>query len=100
MKVKSGVDCLPDYPVGSKKYICFEIAPGQHVFSVHAENLGQSVVAPVGKEITIQEGQAVYFSFGLYSGVKLMSPEQGEKLLKKYKITKNGYYKSTRETPG
>jgi hypothetical protein len=95
MQLKSGVDCLPTYPVDSKKYVCFEVTPGRHVFSAHATNLGQDVIAPVGKEAVVQEGQDMYFSFGLSEGVKVMSPNEAQKLLKEYGLTKNGYY-----TPG
>jgi hypothetical protein len=94
MKLRSGIDCMPTYPVDSERYVCFEVTPGRHVFSVHAENLGQDVIAPVGKEVIVQEGQDVYFTFGLYQGVKTVMPDEGQKLLKKYKLTKNGYYGS------
>lgn len=95
MKLNAGVDCLPTYPVGAKKYICFEVTPGRHVFAVHAENLGQDVVAPVGKEVPIAEGEEVFISFGLSKGVKLLPARDGQKLRKRYKIMKSGYH-----TPG
>jgi hypothetical protein len=94
IKFKVGVDCKPTFDVENKSYICFEVAPGRHVLCTSVINFGKEAFSPIGVEFWAENGNNVYVCYDWdKTRFRVLNEEEGAKLLKQYKATKNGYYK-------
>jgi len=93
VKFKVGVDCIPMFDVGNKSYVCFEVTPGRHVLCTSLINFGKEAFPPIGIELWAENGKNVYACYDWNkTRYRVLNETEGMKLLKKYKVTKNGYY--------
>jgi hypothetical protein len=90
-----GVDSLPDFEIGKKKYVVFEMSPGKHVFTAKAGMFSAAgMMPPLGFAIELKEGQDLIIEYNPTKGYRLLNEEKAGEILKdESKLHENGYYK-------
>jgi len=93
-KLKVGIDGTPSsLRLGRKKYMCIDMAPGVHTLSTRMSSIGiEQAPATYLQKFNLRKGVNHYLVLEMQKGLYFSSIEEGQKLVKKYKLIKGGYY--------
>ena len=93
-KLKVGIDGTPSsLKLGRKKYMCIDMAPGVHTLSTRMSSIGiEQAPATYLQKFNLRKGINHYLVLEMQKGLYFSSIEEGQKLVKKHKLIKGGYY--------
>lgn len=93
-KLKVGIDGTPSsLRLGRKKYMCIDMAPGVHTLSTRMSSIGiEQAPATYLQKFNLRKGVNHYLVLEMQKGLYFSSIEEGQKLVKKHKLIKGGYY--------
>ena len=97
-KLRVGIDGTPSsLKLGRKKYMCIDMAPGVHTLSTSMSSIGiEQAPAKFLQKFNLRKGVNRYLVLEINKGLYFSSVEEGRELIKKYKLSKGGYYSLTR----
>ena len=88
--IKAGLDGQANIVMKSKTYICYEVAPGDHLITTcHSWNK----YAISTHKVTLDPGESCFFRI-ILAGKDFVDAATGQKLVKKSKLVKGGFLKS------
>jgi len=93
-KLKTGIDGTPSsVKISRKQYMCIDMTPGVHTLSTSMSSIGiEQAPATLLQQFNIRKGKNHYLVLEIQKGLYSSSIEEGQKLVKKYKLVKGGYY--------